>query len=352
MALGLSQRISSLAQLGTYLKDYSAGEPLKNKALPSYERLNQIIEKAYAHNSWFLPENQHFAIQNWGDILTQNKLSEWLNNYPFNENTPSKTIAIVMAGNIPMVGFHDLLCVLLSPHKALIKLSSSDAILLPFLLEILTNIDVQWESQYNITQGKLEGFDAVIATGSNNTARYFDHYFGKYPSIIRKNRNAVAVITANQTSKQLANLGEDVFRYFGLGCRNVSKMYLPKGFDLDIIFNAIFPWKHLLEIKKYENNYDYNKAVFLMSQFDFLDNGFCMIKEDESFASPIATLFYEYYNSTEELAQTLNQSKAQIQCIIGDIPELNTIPFGEAQKPQLNDYADGINTLAFLLKLG
>jgi len=352
MALGLSQRIENFAQLGSYLNDYAVGERLKNAALPSYQELDQILEKAYSLNSWFLPENQQFALRSWSQALTQPQLTAWLGNYDILDDGKNLTVALVMAGNIPMVGFHDLLCVLLSGNKALIKLSSNDGVLLPFLLKVLEAINAQWKSQYQITEGKLQDFDAVIATGSNNTARYFDHYFGKYPSVIRKNRNAVAVISGQESDEQLAALGEDVFRYFGLGCRNVSKLYLPKEYDLDLIFKAIYPWKHLLEIKKYENNYDYNKAVFLMSQFKFLENGFCMLKEDSNFASPIAAIFYEYYDSTEALVKTLDTHKDQIQCIVGQIEGLDTVSFGEAQRPKLDDYADGVDTIQFLLKLG
>ncbi|MEP2935530.1 MAG: acyl-CoA reductase [Gilvibacter sp.] len=352
MALGLSQRIECLSQLGNYLSGFTAKKALDNSALPSYDLLEQTIDRAYILNGWFLPENQLYALESWGSLLTKEKLSDWAKKEQIKESQHPKTVAIVMAGNIPMVGFHDLLSVLISPHKALIKLSSSDAVLVPFLLEVLSCIDAAWKDRYAITEGKLENFDAVIATGSNNTARYFEHYFGKYPNVIRQNRNSVAVITGNETQEQLGLLGEDIFRYFGLGCRNVSKLFIPKGYDTDLIFKAIFPWKHLLEIKKYENNYDYNKAVFLMSQFDFLDNGFCMLKEDESFVSPIASIFYETYDSAEKLTEYLAQNDDKIQCVVGDFAALSTVPFGQAQRPALDDYADGVNTLQFLLKLG
>lgn len=352
MALSLSQRIDHLSQLGEYLRGFSSSEASVKAKLPSYALLEQTIERAYVLNSWFLPENQKFALESWGQLLTTKNLSDWAHKEGVKEQGSPKTVAIVMAGNIPMVGFHDLLCVLMSNHRALIKLSSNDAVLVPFLLEVLTHIDGAWSDRFSITEGKLENFDGVIATGSNNTARYFEHYFGKYPSVIRQNRNSVAILSGNESPEELSLLGEDVFRYFGLGCRNVSKLFIPKGYDTDLIFKALFPWKHLLEIKKYENNYDYNKAVFLMSQFDFLDNGFCMLKEDERFASPIATIFYEYYDSAEQLDMLLDQNRDTIQCIVGRLDGIKTVPFGSAQQPDLDDYADGINTIQFLLKLG
>jgi len=191
----------------------------------------------------------------------------------------------------------------------------------------------------------------VIATGSNNTARYFDYYFGKYPHIIRQNRNSVAILTGKESSKDLELLGEDIFRYFGLGCRSVSKIFVPKNYDFDKLFKAIYPYKDIINYKKYQNNYDYNKAVYLMSQFKLIENGFLMLKEDRSYASPIASLFYEYYENSDQLTQKLTVEKEAIQCIVGNQAIENIVPFGETQKPQLWDYADGVDTLDFLQNL-
>lgn len=355
MALGLSQRINSFAQLGEFLTDYFKEQSLaktQSKDLPSHQELDAAIEKAYRLNSWFIPENQEFALKAWAKTLNKQSLEAWTSKYDLNTPQNPKTVAVVMAGNIPLVGFHDVLSVLISGHKALLKLSSNDTVLIPFLTKVLIAINPLWEGYITFSDGQLTAYDAVIATGSNNSARYFEHYFSGHPNIIRKNRNAVAVLSGDESEAQLANLGEDIFRYFGLGCRNVSKAYVPKDFDLDRIFKALYPWNHLLEIKKYENNYDYNKTVFLMSQFDFLENGFFMLKQDESFSSPIACLFYERYESVEALKEILSQKDDEIQCIVGTIEGVNGLEFGQAQCPKLSDYADGVDTLEFLLKLG
>jgi hypothetical protein len=257
-------------------------------------------------------------------------------------------VAIVMAGNIPMVGFHDFLSVLISGHSVLVKQSSNDRHLLPFLAKYLEYADATLKGNITFTEQKIDNFDAVIATGSDNTARYFEYYFKDKPNIIRKSRNSVAVITGKETEEDLEKLSEDVFRYFGLGCRSVSKLYVPKDYDFNNFFNGMFVKKDIINNAKYANNYDYNKAVYLMSLFDLLENGFLMIKEDESYSSPIATIFYEYYDNEIDLKIKLHQDKEKIQCIVAKDFIEHEIAFGETQYPQLWDYADGVNTLAFL----
>jgi len=247
-----------------------------------------------------------------------------------------------------LVGFHDFLSVLISGHSVLVKQSSNDKHLLPYLTKYLEHVEPQFKGVIKFTEEKLKNFDAVIATGSNNTARYFEYYFKNKPSIIRNNRNSVAVLTGKETSAELKNLSEDVFRYYGLGCRNVSKLFVPKGYKFDAFFEAIYHWHPIVEKAKYANNYDYNKAVYLMSEFDMLENGFFMIKEDESYASPIATLFFEYYNDLSELKETLEAKKEQIQCIVSNGFIKNEIAFGATQKPQLWDYADDVDSIKFL----
>ena len=233
----------------------------------------------------------------------------------------------------------------------MVKTSSNDQKLLPFLANYLIAVDERIKDSITFTDGKLENFDAVIATGSNNTARYFEYYFKDKPSIIRKSRNSVAVLDGNESKEQMIALGEDVFRYFGLGCRNVSKFFIPKDYNFDLFFNGMFPYQDVIKYEKYANNYDYNKAVFLMSNFKLLDNEFLTIKEDESYASPISSVFYEYYDSLENLKTKLNNENEQIQCIVSNNLIDNSIAFGETQKPKLWDYADNVDTLNFLLKI-
>jgi hypothetical protein len=223
--------------------------------------------------------------------------------------------------------------------------------LLPFLAKYLEYVDENFKGKITFTADKLKDFDAVIATGSNNTARYFEYYFKSKPNIIRKSRNSIAVITGKETEQDFINLADDVFQYFGLGCRSVSKLYVPKHFNFDLFFTGMYSRKDIINNAKYANNYDYNKAVYLMSEFDLLENGFLMIKEDESYSSPIATIFYEYYENETDLKIKLHQEKEKIQCIVAKDFTENEIAFGQTQHPKLTDYADGLNTLEFLSKI-
>jgi hypothetical protein len=250
-----------------------------------------------------------------------------------------------MAGNIPLVGFHDFLSVLISGNKVLIKQSSNDNRFLPLIAKYLEHVEPQFKGLIQFTEERLSDFDATIATGSNNTARYFEAYFGKYPNIIRKNRNSIAVLTGNETHEELNQLGEDIFRYFGLGCRSVSKLFVPENYDFDNLFKAIYDYKDLINYIKYRNNYDYNKAVYLMSEFKLLDNGFLMLKEDPSYASPIATLFYEDYEDLDSLKEKLQNDREHIQCIVSNVID-NAVQFGKTQHPLLTDYADCVDRLA------
>lgn len=350
----LQQRINAFVKLGEFLSQFSSIEPSKKEGIAFndlfYDGFKHQLKLAQEHNGWFTNENISFSINSWSKLLTIESITNWIDKYNFN-NVISKKIAIIMAGNIPLVGFHDFLSVLLSGHNVIVKQSSNDKQLLPYLAKYLEYVEPEFKNTILFTEKKLQGFDAVIATGSDNTARYFEYYFKGKPSIIRKNRNAAAVLTGNETKEQLENLSEDIFRYYGLGCRNVSKLFVPKNYNFDRFFEAIYKWHPIINQAKYANNYDYNKAVYLMSEFDMLENGFLMIKEDESYASPIATLFYEYYENIELLKEKLEADSDRIQCIVSNGILDSEINFGDSQVPQLWDYADGVNTLEFLLKI-
>lgn len=347
----LQERINAFVKLGDFLRQFSSEVTQKSDNVEHndffFEGFKHQLKLAKEHNGWFTEENIKFALKSWSDALNFSNLNTWLEPYAINNISP-KEVAIIMAGNIPLVGFHDFLSVLISGHSVLVKQSSNDKHLLPYLTKYLEHVEPQFKGVIKFTEEKLKNFDAVIATGSNNTARYFEYYFKNKPSIIRNNRNSVAVLTGKETSAELKNLSEDVFRYYGLGCRNVSKLFVPKGYKFDAFFEAIYHWHPIVEKAKYANNYDYNKAVYLMSEFDMLENGFFMIKEDESYASPIATLFFEYYNDLSELKETLEAKKEQIQCIVSSGFIKNEIAFGATQKPQLWDYADDVDSIKFL----
>lgn len=345
---------SHLITLGKFLKQFQVSNSVMNSDIPGntefFEEMNQKIDSAIHHNGWFTRENIIFSLQQWSEALTPENLKLWLGEYDLSKSG-DKTVGIVMAGNIPLVGFHDFLSVLVSGHKVLVKLSTNDKQLLPVIAAYLMHLDSRYENRIKFTDNKMKDLDAVIATGSNNTARYFEYYFKNKPSIIRKNRNSVAILTGNETKEELEKLSEDIFRYYGLGCRNVSKLYVPENYDFDSFFKAMFKWNPIINQAKYANNYDYNKAVYLMSEFKLLDNGFLMLKEDEGFGSPIATLFYEKYQDEKKLKDLLKTDEEKIQCIVKNDSNMNEVKFGQTQKPQLWDYADNIDTIDFLSKL-
>ena len=319
--------------------------------LSKTEQFNDIFEKAEQQNSWFTRANVIFAFKSWSDALSENNVKQWLSQYQLPQTTSPKKILIIMAGNLPLVGLHDLLCVLVTGHKAIVKLSSNDCVLLPYLITQMKTFAPEWTEAVTFTDDKVTEYDAVIATGSNNTARYFEYYFGKKPHIIRKNRHSVAVLTGKETPEELFALGKDIFLYYGLGCRSISKLFVPKGYDFNLLFQAIYPYKDIIQEQKYANNYDYNKAVYLMSLFQLLENGFLLLKEDEHYGSPIATLFYEYYTDVDSLKEKLTTDAEKIQCVVAHNFTTEEVAFGETQTPQLWDYADGVDTLNFLLKL-
>ncbi|WP_284652034.1 acyl-CoA reductase [Flavobacterium terrisoli] len=339
-------------ELGKFLSQFSLEQNSKNDSVLHndlhYNSFVDLIELSQSHNGWFTPEQVYHAVQSWAKALTEDNLNQWLSKYDFS-NVHPKTVGLILAGNIPLVGFHDFLSVLISGHKVLVKTSSNDQHLIKFLAKYLIAVNPEIENHITFTDGKLENFDAVIATGSNNTARYFEFYFKDKPSIIRKNRNSVALLTGNESKEDLVNLGEDIFRYFGLGCRNVSKLFVPKGYDFQPFFQAIYEYKDVIFYEKYSNNYDYNKAVFLMSNFKLLDNEFLTLKEDTSYASPISSVFYEYYENLDAIKKQLENDAEQIQCIVSKNVVENSIPFGKTQQPELWDYADNVDTLAYLL---
>jgi hypothetical protein len=336
--------------LNTFIQAFSVlGEHLRN---PDAE-LQHLIDTEKLHNAWFTPESVAAAVAAIAETLNSFDLTKWAQQYNLNDNKPAKKIGLILAGNIPLVGFHDILCVLLSGNHALIKASSQDSRLIKYLLNKLAGIEKSFEGTFTFVE-RLQDFDAVIATGSDNSSRYFEYYFGKVPHIIRKNRNTVALLTGEESTAQLYALGHDIFDYYGLGCRNVSKLLVPQGYDFVPFFEAIEPHQPIINHHKYNNNYDYNKSVYLVNRDHHLDNGFLLVKEDERLSSPLAVLFFEYYDDLASAEKIINQQNEKIQCVVSAQP-LNipnqVVGFGQSQQPALSDYADGIDTMKFLADL-
>jgi len=334
--MNLQARIQAFTNLGEYLKT------------DIHQEEEEQLHLAKVLNPWFTKENIDKALNAWYDQLKVDMLTAWINPYKLQEVSSPKKVLIIMAGNIPLVGFHDFLTVLISGHKVVVKMSSTDNVLLKVLIEKLTSIAPEFKEIIAfIDDVKNRKFDGVIATGSDNSAQYFEYYFKGAKKIIRKNRRSVAVLDGSESAMELKGLAVDVFAYFGLGCRNVSKLFLPKGYDLNKLFEAFFPYSHVVEHKKYGNNYDYNKAIFLMGSNKLVENGFLLMKEDKSLLSPVAMLYYEYYDDVHAVEQFVEENAEQLQCVVSK----KDIPFGNTQQPNLWDYADGVDTVDFLREL-
>jgi hypothetical protein len=340
--MNLKERIEAFSELGEILRN-----ALEDKKTKYSSELNTLIETQHLKNPWFTPGNVRMAVKSIAGELTYENLTRWTNSYPaLNQTYNAINVGVIMAGNIPLVGFHDFLSILFTGNNLIAKTSSKDSDLIRFITGILCDLNPEFGDRIKFTDTTLSGFDAVIATGSDNTSRYFDYYFGKYPNIIRKNRNSIAVIDGDECAADLEALGTDVFSYFGLGCRNVSKIFVPAGYDFSLMIEAWNKFSALISHPKYASNYDFNKAVYLVNKEKFTDTGFLLIKEDSGLSSPVAVLYFEYFNSQEYAKKLSHDLNLKIQCIIGK----GFIPFGKAQSPSLWDYADGIDTIEFLLK--
>ena len=356
--LTLDQRIETFIVLGRFLKQFSKqGErnpDLKKLNDEWYASTDEHISNAHVYNAWFTEEFVRNAVGAISYMLQEEKLRKWISLYNSEDFDISegKQIGVVMAGNIPLVGFHDFLCVLLSGHYFQGKLSSKDQYLMKLMVDLVCAINPDFADWISITEERLSGFDAIVATGSDNSARYFEYYFGKYPNIIRKNRTSVAVIIGNESELELSSLADDVFLYFGLGCRNVSRFFVPEGYDFGPLFKSFEKYSYLGSHNKYANNYEYNRAIYLVNQTKHLDGGFFILKEDNGLFSPLAVFFYEYYSSPEHLENLLNIHKLGIQALVStDQGQEGAVTPGRAQYPEPWDYADGVDTMSFLLSL-
>ena len=348
----LEERINAFVSLGEFMSQFEGENRINHPANDMYlDRGEELISSEKYRNPWFVEKNVRQSFGALSEMLKKESLENWLASYQISDSEIQK-VGVIMAGNIPMVGFHDMMCILLSGHELHAKLSSQDKQLLPFIAKVLCMIAPDFESRIHFHKETLKDCDAYIATGTNNSARYFEHYFGKYPNIIRGNRNSVAVLSGEETNEELKAIGKDIFDYFGMGCRNITKMYVPVGYDFDVFFKAIYDYHDIVNHSKYGNNYDYNKAVYLMGSVDLLENGFVLLKEDEAIGSPVGVLFYEYYEDQAILAQELQEKENQIQCVVSHSGSfIRQVAPGMAQCPGVDDYADGIDTMAFLSKL-
>ena len=349
--MNLVERIDTFVQLGKFLSGLSEETPtFMGQEL---EKLKRKIVESEIRNNWFTEDSINNSLLSLSNQLSSDNFDAWLTPYNLSDLGEDKKVLLVMAGNIPLVGFHDFLSVLISGNKAVVKLSSNDSVLLPYLWEVLCEINPNFSDRLEYIENlKEKKFDAVIATGSDNSSRYFEYYFKNIRRIIRKNRRSVAIVNGKETQQELKGLAEDVFLYFGLGCRNVSKIFVPRGYNLDKLFEVFFPFKDIVNHKKYGNNYDYNKAIFLMGSNELVENGFLLLKEDTSLQSPVSMLFYEFYEDLEKVRDYIDENADLLQCVVckEDVVKKNT-HFGETQKPQLWDYADNVDTIEFLTSI-
>lgn len=341
--MNTENQVLGLTRLSRYIKDFLA----KNQEAYSEDDagFESLLERSKIENPWFTIENQKFALQQWADLLTEKNIGSWLNKYRI--SGISKRVGLILAGNIPLVGFHDVISVVLSNHIPVIKLSSKDKYMIPFLLKKWNEFS-EGSVPFEFVE-KLENFDAVIATGSNNTARYLEYYFKNHLHIIRKNRTSIAVLKGDETEEDLKLLAEDIFRYFGLGCRNVTRLFIPQDFVIDRLFESFLDFQDIINHNKYANNYDYNRAIYLLNQEKFWDNNFVMLKEDEKLFSPLSVINFSRYSSLDEVKSFIAENEENIQCIVaGEELGLNSVKPGEAQNPGLDTYADNVDTMKFL----
>lgn len=311
-----------------------------------------IIEESYLQNPWFTSANISNSLKSIANnYLNKEKLNEWLSEYTVIETKPTKKVGLTLAGNVPLVGFHDIVCTFLSNNIAQVKMSSKDKTILPFLIGKMKLLNPGSIKYFEIVD-RLMDFDVIIATGSDSSARYFEYYFGKYPHIIRKNRNSLGILTGKETPEQIKELGKDIFSYFGLGCRNVSKIFVPSGYDFQFFLDNLETYNELYDHFKYSNNHTYRKSIFLLNLEPHYDNDFLLIKQDRSMNSPIATLNYEKYNNISEVEEFVESEKDKIQVIVANSNfKSPVIPFGKSQEPELWDYADNIDTMKFLTNI-
>ena len=350
---GINRRIQSAVKWGEAIEN-----ELEKISKQEGCRLSDVLKRAVAENAWFDEGNVLHALEAIRESLRKESVEEWINSYTsfFEYELPEMDVAVVNAGNIPFVGFHDLLTVFLSGNRYTGKNATGDSCLLPFLADLLISVQPDLASKINFVP-RIGKMDAVIATGSNNSSHYFEYYFGKYPHVIRKNRNGICVLNGNETNEQLRLLGSDIFTYYGLGCRNISKIYAPENYLFDRLFEAIYEYNHVMQHLRYMNNFDYNNSVFLLKRMPFLQNGFLILREESQIASPVAVVHYEIYKDKNELREQLVNDGEQIQCVVsadnffaGDARlKSKTVDFGRTQRPRLADYADGVDTLKFLM---
>ena len=333
--MNLNERISLFSSLGNIIAE------------KDNQTINTSFDRIKNSNPWFSQENVLLSLSSVSKMLTKEALIDWTSKYDF-KSTSKKKVFIIMAGNLPLVGFHDFLSVLISGNVAVVKFSSKDNILPRILIELMIAIDIRISEFINIVDNIIDlNIDAVIATGSDNSSKYFDYYFKGFKSIIRKNRRSVAILDGSESESQLESLADDVFSYYGLGCRSVSKIFTPVDYDLNKLFKSFFKYNPIINHIKYANNYDYNKTIYLMNKEKLLDNGFVILKKDQSIQSPVATIFYEYYNSRKDLNNYINSNRNLFQCVVSN----TDIPFGQSQFPKLTDYADQQDTIEFLLSI-
>ncbi len=345
--MNLHSRIDSFVKLGEKM--------LGDSKQGSGTRFESIVKDASIHNPWFTSENVYYAIDaianNW---LTRENLNSFVSKYPksFFDPQKAKKIVVIMAGNVPFAGLHDMICILLSGHRFLGKVSSKDGQLISAIIELLYEIDSDFKNLIELSEVTLHGFDAVIATGSDNSSRYFDYYFKNYPTIIRKHRNSIAILSGSESEEQLTQLSDDIFLYFGLGCRNVSMLLVPVGYDFKGLLKAFKAWQNLDTHNKYMNNYEFQKTMNLMNLIDHIDTDFMLLKQNDSISSTVGVVHYKEYDNIQTAIKFIHDHLDELQCVVGDVNVIpNAIPFGTCQNPCIDEFADGIDTIDFLSKL-
>ncbi|PLX06103.1 MAG: acyl-CoA reductase [Marinilabiliales bacterium] len=344
LIMSLSKRIRILAETGIILESVSQGNDIEN--FPGFSKIE-------AHNPWFTTKNVQYALHEWSLLLTVDNLTNWISDYKINDDyTNKKKLGIIMAGNIPLVGMHDFICAYIVGVDMRIKLSSKDSVLMKWYIELIKEKDPDFLTKIQVFENNISDFNVVIATGSNNSNRYFNEYFKKYPKILRHNRSSIAVLDGNESNKDLENLADDIFMYFGLGCRNVSHLFVPEGYKFDNLAKAFEKYADIINNNKYANNFNYQYTLIAMNRVLHINMNIALLIKSPSIHSPVSIINYQNYKDKSEVNNIISTNKSNIQCIVSNDSEiLNSINFGTTQKPSLSDYADNVDTLKFLLNL-
>ena len=335
-----------------FIKNFSTlGRSVENALQSAYNNtlLDRAFEDSLRLNPLFTINMQHEALKIiCKKFLNINCLHNWLTPYKELLFERESTVGIVMAGNLPLVGFHDFLVTMASGSRAQIKLSGKDR-LLPALFEMLCEINPYWRARVAFTEHLPENIDLLIATGGEEASKFFKSEYDEIPKIVRSSRSSIAILKGDETIDELRRLSDDIFLYYGMGCRSVSTLLVPFGYTFELLIEAFKNKENAITSEDYLSAYRYQKALAAMNKSGYSDGGFYILREHSSFPPPMGVLNVLTYRNVDQINEFIDSNKLHLQCVVNRKFNNSNIEFGEAQYPSLDEYADGVNSLEFLL---